>query len=91
MFSLGIEKEQCNNMNLKGFQDGCFTETFGKRLKFFHDGGSYHIETNPFICSANQWAGFYMIGTSVMKELKIRFWCVARTTGNTSDEIEKMK
>ena len=22
------------------------------------------------ICSANQWTGFYMIGTSVMKELK---------------------
>ena len=25
---------------------------------------------NSFICSANQWAGFYMIGTSVMKELE---------------------
>ena len=25
---------------------------------------------NSFICSANHWAGFYMIGTSVMKELK---------------------
>ena len=78
-------------MNLKGFQDGYFNETFGKRLKFFHDGGPYHIETNPLICSANQWTGFYMIGTSVMKELKIRFCYVARTTGNTSDEIKKMK
>ena len=37
--------------------------------QLFHDGGSYHIETSPFICSANQWTGFYMIGTSVMKEL----------------------
>ena len=32
-------------------------------------GSPYHIETSPLICSANQWTGFYMIGTSVMKEL----------------------
>ena len=38
-------------------------------LNFFHDGGRYHIETSPLICSANQWAGFYMITASVMKEL----------------------
>ena len=25
---------------------------------------------SPLICSANQWTGFYMIQTSVMKELK---------------------
>ena len=29
----------------------------------------YHIETSPLICSANQWTGFYMIWTSIMKEL----------------------
>ena len=34
----------------------------------FHDKGSYHIETNPLICFANQWIGFYMIGTFVLKE-----------------------
>ena len=34
-----------------------------------HSGGPNHIETNPLICSANQWIGFYMIETSVMKEL----------------------
>ena len=28
------------------------------------------METSPFICSANHWTGFYMITTSVMKELK---------------------
>ena len=22
------------------------------------DGGRYHIETSPLICSANQWTGF---------------------------------
>ena len=35
----------------------------------FHDGGSYHIETSPLNCIANQWTGFYMVGTSVMKKL----------------------
>ena len=28
-----------------------------------------HIETSPLICRANQLTGFYMIGTSVMKQL----------------------
>ena len=27
------------------------------------------MEASPLICSANQWDGFYMIGTPVMKEL----------------------
>ena len=34
-------------------------------------GGSYHIETSPLICRANQWTDFYMIGTSVMKEFML--------------------
>ena len=37
--------------------------------KLFHDGGLYHMQTRPLIFRANQWTGFYMIGTSVMKEL----------------------
>ena len=37
---------------------------------FFHDEGPYNIETSLLICSAYQWASFYMIGTSVTKELK---------------------
>ena len=36
---------------------------------FFYDGGPYHIEDSPLICRTNQWAGFCMIGTSVMKEV----------------------
>ena len=39
-------------------------------LLLFHGGCSYHIEASPLICFANQWTGFYMIGTSAMKELK---------------------
>ena len=31
--------------------------------------GTYHIDTSLLICSANQWTGFYMIETSVMKKL----------------------
>ena len=34
----------------------------------FHDEVPYYIETTPVIYGANQWTGFYMIGTSFMKE-----------------------
>ena len=39
-----------------------------------HNGGPYHIETISFICSANQWTGFFMVGTSVMKVLIKSLW-----------------
>ena len=32
---------------------------------------SYHIETSPLICSANQWTGFYIAGTLIMRELNL--------------------
>ena len=32
---------------------------------------TYHLETSPLICRAIQRTGFYMIGSSVMKELII--------------------
>ena len=38
-------------------------------LTLFHDGGPNHIETSPLISRANQWAGFYIIRISAMKEL----------------------
>ena len=41
----------------------------GGILQFFHDGGAHHKDTSPLICSANQWSGFYMTGTYVLKEL----------------------
>ena len=31
------------------------------------------METSSLICRANQWAGLYMIGISVKKELNINF------------------
>ena len=39
-------------------------------LLLFHDRGRYHIEATPLICRANQLTGFYMITTSIIKELK---------------------
>ena len=33
-------------------------------------GGGAHY--GPLICSANQWTGFYMIGTSVIKPFKFK-------------------
>ena len=45
----------------------------------FHDGGRYHIETSPLICSANKWTGFYIITASVMKELTILSWSLFNT------------
>ena len=40
-------------------------------LQFFHNVGPYHIETSILIYSSNQWTDFYMIRTSVTKELSI--------------------
>ena len=37
----------------------------------FHDRVPYLIETSPLICSANQWTDFYMVGNSVIIELKV--------------------
>ena len=42
-----------------------------KSHELFPDGGPYHIENSPLICSAKQWTCFYMISTSVMKKLTI--------------------
>ena len=46
----------------------CISKVFFSS-KLFHEGGLFHIETSLLICSANQWTGFYMIDTCIMKEL----------------------
>ena len=51
-------------------------ETTGKKwslYSLFHDGGRDHKEKSPLICRANQWAFFFMITASVMKELRLFF------------------
>ena len=42
----------------------------------FHDRGLYHTETILLVCCANQWTGFDMMGTSVMKRLVLK--CIGR-------------
>ena len=44
--------------------------------KLLHGGGTYHIETSPFISRANLWTDFSMIETAVMKELNqnVFYW-----------------
>ena len=39
--------------------------------QLFLNGGLYHIETSLLICRANQWTGFYMIGTSISVIIQI--------------------
>ena len=46
----------------------------------FPDGGPYHTETSTLVCTVNQWTGFYMIGTSVMKESKILHRSIQRAS-----------
>ena len=48
-----------------------FFNTMHERVNFFNEGEPYYPETSPLICSANQWTGFYMIGTFVIKDLKL--------------------
>ena len=43
----------------------------------FHEVGPYHTETCLKICRANQWTGFYMIRTCIMKELNCQ-WNTSR-------------
>ena len=42
-----------------------------RACSLFYDRSPYHLETSPLTCRANQWTVFYMIGTSIMKELNI--------------------
>ena len=66
----------CLILCVKNFQNHArFSDFgFGRNHEFWmqysaHGGGRYHIETSPLVCRANQWTDFYMIGTSIMKEL----------------------
>ena len=62
MFDLPIFEHNRTNVTIRS--------SFVLYNKLFHDGGRYHIETSPLICSENQWTGFYTITVTVMKELK---------------------
>ena len=46
-------------------------------IYLFHGGGPYHIGISLLICPANQWTGFYMKQTSVMKRVKEKLLYIA--------------
>ena len=55
------------------------------KYHYFPDGGPYHIETILLICRANQWTGFSIIGTSIMKGLtfsdcQFETFCIFRSS-----------
>ena len=62
-----------------GFSD------FGYVTILSHDGGPYDIEISPLIFRANQWTDFYILGISVMKELKRFFTFVHLWLGNAPE------
>ena len=45
-----------------------FSPLKGKKIFSRADRGPCHIETSQLTCSANQWTGFYIIGTSITIE-----------------------
>ena len=46
------------------------------------------IETSPLVCSKNQWTGFYMIGTSIMKVLRHSSPIILRKSALTCCKVE---
>ena len=55
---------------VKKIMNDCF---IGNSFNGTRYGGPNHTETSPLICRANQLTGFYMIWTSVMKELMLNW------------------
>ena len=58
-----MEHFQENMVYMEHFQETAFPLLLISLI--LNDGGPYLIEIN---CRTNQWTGFYMIGTSVMKD-----------------------
>ena len=75
--ALGTNRLIANLYLLKSDVDSEFSQTkkteLSSNTSLTYDAGPYHIETSPLIRRANPWTGFYMIGTSIMKELKPLF------------------
>ena len=59
--------------------------------ELFHVEDPYLIETSPLISSANQCTGFYMIETSITKELKVLFVLSSRKWNKRNIYIYKRK
>ena len=63
-----LEMEPCYKYKKRDTQKMFFNLSI---LLNFHDRGRHHIEISKLFYRANQWICFYMIGASVMKELKL--------------------
>ena len=57
----GIKRWECSLIN----------NWFSVCVTLLWRSSPYHIETRQLICFANQWTGFYMTSTYVIKELTI--------------------
>ena len=53
----------------------------------FHPDSLYNKDTSLLICRANQWTGFYMIRTSLMKEMTMK----TKTTNKQKQKSKKYK
>ena len=71
LVNLGQWRKKWFNVSISRPQTQIGLSVSKKLCLTFHDGGRYHIETIPLICSANQWTGFFMILASVMKGLNL--------------------
>ena len=66
-FFVLINKEIC--WGIRNLIPDFYLFSWKLEKKSGEDADSYQIETSPLICWANQWIGFYIIGTSPKKEL----------------------
>ena len=53
------------------FSVGREIEHSAEMNELVHTGGLYHIDSSPLISTANQWTGFCMIWTSIVKQLNV--------------------
>ena len=69
MFTVGFQK-------LQTFWWGVYLQ-----LQLFQIWDPYHFRTSRLICRVNQWIGFYMIGTSVVKKLNLFLFLLVNWKG----------
>ena len=53
----------------KSFIKNLFVSSYCRSINLLTTNVPHHTETSQLNCNANQWTGFFMIGTSVTKEL----------------------
>ena len=70
ILDLRLGSENTSVIYMKLFMEVLTVNSFVTEVSiFFFLSGLYHVETSPLIYRTNQWTGFCVIGTPVMKEL----------------------